>query len=130
MEIPDGYFFAKTDEWVKMDGNTALIGISDYAQSQLSDIVFMEVIVSVGDTISRGKTIGTIESVKAASDVSTPISGKVIGINEKLADTPEQMNTEPYTGAWMLKVELSDPDELKDLMDAASYSTYCETREH
>jgi glycine cleavage system H protein len=130
MNTPAELKYAKTDEWVKVDGNVATIGVSDFAQSQLSDVVFVEITVSEGDTAARGKAFATIESVKAASDVNLPVSGKVVAVNEGLADTPEKINTEPYTTAWMVKVELSNPAELNDLMDAAAYTTYCESRGH
>lgn len=130
MNIPTGFKFFKTDEWVKVEGSVATIGVSDYAQEQLSDVVFVEITVSEGDMVQKGKVFGTIESVKAASDVNLPVSGKVVAVNEALADTPEKVNTEPYDSAWMIKVELSDPSELNDLMTPEAYKTYCETREH
>jgi glycine cleavage system H protein len=130
MNTPAELKYAKTDEWVKVEGNVATIGVSDFAQSQLSDVVFVEITVSAGDTVARGKSFATIESVKAASDVNLPVSGKVTAVNDKLADTPEKINTEPYTTAWMIKVELSNPAELNDLMDAAAYTSFCETRGH
>lgn len=130
MNTPAELKYAKTDEWVKLDGNVATIGVSDFAQSQLSDVVFVEITVSEGDTVSKGIAFGTIESVKAASDVNLPVSGKVVAVNDGLADSPEKINSEPYTTAWMVKVELSNPAELNDLMDAAAYTTYCESRGH
>jgi glycine cleavage system H protein len=130
MNTPAELKYAKTDEWVKVDGNIATIGVSDFAQSQLSDIVFVEITVNAGDTVIRGKPFGTIESVKAASDVNLPVSGKVTAINEKLSDAPEKINSEPYTTAWMIKVELSNPAELNDLMDAAAYESFCSSRGH
>ncbi len=130
MNIPAGLKFAKTDEWVKVDGNVATIGVSDFAQEQLSDVVFVEITVGEGDEIKQAKPFATVESVKAASDVNAPVSGKVVGINEALADAPEKVNSEPYDGAWMIKVELSDPAELNDLMDASAYEAYCKSREH
>jgi len=130
MNIPTGYKFSKSDEWVKIDGNVATIGVSDYAQEQLSDVVFVEITVGVGDSVQKGKVFGTIESVKAASDINLPVSGKVTAVNEGLADTPEKVNTEPFGAAWMIKVELSNPAELNDLMDADAYQAYCDSREH
>jgi glycine cleavage system H protein len=130
MAIPAGFKFAKTDEWVKVDGNIATIGVSDYAQEQLSDVVFVEIAVSPGEEVKKGKPFATVESVKAASDVNAPVSGKVVEINEALADSPEQVNTEPYGSAWMIKVELANPADLDDLMDGSAYEAYCQTREH
>ncbi len=130
MNIPSDLKYAKTDEWVRVEGNTATIGVTDFAQSQLSDVVFVEINVNPGDTCSRGKVFGTIESVKAASDVNLPVSGKVLVIHNELADTPEKINSEPYTTAWMVQLELSNPAELNDLMDAAAYQQFCETRGH
>jgi len=130
MNIPTGYKFSKSDEWVKIEGTVATIGVSDYAQEQLSDVVFVEITVGVGDSVQKGKVFGTIESVKAASDINLPVSGKVTAVNEGLADTPEKVNTEPFGAAWMIKVELSNPAELNDLMDADAYQAYCDSREH
>jgi glycine cleavage system H protein len=130
MNILAGLKYANTDEWVKVDGNVATIGVSDYAQEQLSDVVFVEIAVSLKDMVKKGALLGTVESVKAASDINFPVSGKVVAINESLSDSPELVNTEPYDKAWMVKVEMSSPAELNDLMDSKSYQAYCEGREH
>lgn len=130
MTIPAGLKFAKTDEWVKVEGTIATIGVSDYAQEQLSDVVFVEIAVSPGEEVKKGKSFATVESVKAASDVNSPVSGKVVEINETLADSPEQVNSEPYGSAWMIKVELANSADLDDLMDGPAYEAYCQTREH
>lgn len=130
MNIPTGNKYAETDEWVRVEGNLATIGVSDFAQEQLSDVVFVEIAVSVNDTVKKGALLGTIESVKAASDINLPISGKVVEINEALADSPEQVNTDPYGKAWMIKLEMSAPDELNKLMDDKAYATFCAGREH
>ena len=129
MNIPENYKFTDSNEWVKVEGNLATIGISDYAQSQLSDIVFAEIIVAVDDEIGKGDSIATIESVKAAADVYTPVSGKVIAINEELAAAPEVLNSDPYGTAWMVKLELSSPDELTRLMDAVAYEKFIQEQE-
>ncbi len=129
MKTPEGLKYAKTDEWVKVDGNVATIGISDYAQDQLSDIVYVELMIDADDEVAKGDTIATVESVKAAADVNFPASGKILEINDALADEPEILNNDPYEGGWMLKMELSDPEELNDLMDAAAYEAYNEERE-
>ncbi len=130
MNIPAGYKYANTDEWVKVDGNVATIGVSDYAQEQLSDVVFVEIAVSMDDIVKNGSLLGTVESVKAASDINFPVSGKIIAINEDLSDSPELVNSEPYGTAWMVKVDMSNPAELDDLMDDKAYQKHCEEREH
>lgn len=129
MKIPSDLKYAKTDEWVKVDGKIATIGISDYAQSQLSDIVYFEFKVDAGDAVKKGAAVATLESVKAAADVNTPISGKVVELNEAVIDGFEGINSNPY-GNWFVKVELSTPAELDALMDAAQYEKYCSERSH
>jgi glycine cleavage system H protein len=130
MSIPTDRKYTKSDEWVKVEGNSATIGITDYAQEQLSDVVFVEVTVSIGDTVKSGTICATVESVKAAADVNIPVSGKVSGINEDLPATPELVNTDPFGKAWMLKVELNNPAELDGLMDASAYDAYLKERTH
>lgn len=130
MSVPTDLKYTKSDEWVKVEGNIGTVGITDYAQEQLSDIVFVEVAAGVGDAISKNSTAGSIESVKAAADVNMPVSGKVVEVNEALADTPELLNSDPFGKAWMLKVELTNPAELNDLMDAPAYEAYCKERSH
>lgn len=129
MNIPKDVKFTKNDEWIKMDGNSGKVGISDYAQEQLSDIVFVEITVSVGDTVKLGDSCATIESVKAAADVYAPVSGNVVAVNESLPDTPEIVNSDPYGDAWMVKIELADAKELNNLMDAAAYEAFLKTKE-
>jgi len=128
MNFPKDLKYTKKDEWIRVEGNLGVIGITDYAQDQLSDIVFFEFVVSEGDTLTKDNEFGTIESVKAASDIYTPASGKVLEINETLLDAPEVVNSDPYGDAWMLKIELSDPSELDDLMDATAYEAYAKER--
>lgn len=130
MNTPENLKYSKTDEWVSVDGNIATIGITDYAQDQLSDIVFVEIVVSIGDTVKPGDTLASLESVKAAADVNCPVSGKVVEVNEALAQTPETVNSDPYGKAWMVKIELKDTSELGSLMDAAGYEKYCAERSH
>lgn len=121
MNFPTDLKYTKNDEWVRVEGNTATVGISDHAQEQLSDIVFVEIVLSEGDTASQGDTCATVESVKAAADVYLPVSGKVIAVNETLPDAPETVNSDPYGVAWMVRLELANPAELDGLMDAAAY---------
>lgn len=129
MKTPENLKYTKTDEWVKLDGNVATIGISDYAQDQLSDIVYVEYNKDPGDSIKKDDILATIESVKAAGDVNSPLSGKVTEVNEALVDHPEFINDDPYEKAWMLKVEVSGTSEVEELMSAADYEKYCEERE-
>ena len=129
MKTPSELKYAKTDEWIRVEGNEATIGISDYAQDQLSDVVYVEFMVDVDDTVSKGDNLATVESVKAASDVSFPASGTVLAINEELTDSPELLNSDPYEAGWMIKINLEDPTELDDLMDADAYEAYNQERE-
>jgi len=128
MEYPKELKYQKTDEWVKVEGGMATIGISDYAQDSLSDVVFVEFEVEAGDTVKVGGTLATIESVKAAAEVVFPVSGTVVEINEKLPETPEALNEEPYGKGWLCKVKLSKPEELDSLLDAEAYEAYCQDR--
>lgn len=122
---PSTLKYATSDEW--FDPATGKVGISDYAQDQLSDIVFMEITVSVGDDVEAGSPIASVESVKAASEVMSPVSGKVIAINDDLASGPEAINSDPYGAAWFIQIEGGDGS---GLMDAAAYEKYCEGRAH
>jgi glycine cleavage system H protein len=130
MKIQANLKYANSDEWVAVDGKIATLGISDYAQGQLSDVVFVEVNASVGEIVKKNTTVATIESVKAAADVISPISGKVVAVNEPLSNTPELVNSDPFGGAWLLKIEMSEPAELNNLMDAKAYEKYCSDRSH
>ncbi len=130
MNIPANLRYTKTDEWVAVESPLATIGITDYAQSQLSDIVFCEITAAPGATIKKGTTCATVESVKAAADVTLPVSGKVSQVNEELGKTPEVINSDPYGAAWMLKLEISDLAEIDQLMDAKAYEEYCNGRSH
>lgn len=129
MNIPTNLKFAESNEWIKVEGNLITIGISDYAQSQLSDIVFAEIIVAADEDLAAGDSIATIESVKAAADVYTPASGKVVAINEDLAAAPEVINSDPYEAGWMIKLELSSSADLDKLMDAAEYEKFVQEQE-
>lgn len=120
-KIPANLKYTENDEWVRLEGDVAFIGITDYAQDQLSDIVFVEYILDEGDEGSKGDACAAVESVKAAADVYLPIGGEVIAINEDLADSPELINSDPYGEAWMLKIKVSDPSEVDDLLDNAGY---------
>ena len=119
MNVPSNLKYTDKDEWLLVEGNTGTVGITDHAQEQLSDIVFVEILVSVGDIVKPGDNCATVESVKAAADVYMPAGGKVIAVNEALSDAPETINSDPYGAAWLVKLEVS---ELGDLMDAAAYT--------
>jgi glycine cleavage system H protein len=129
MKTPKDLKYTKTDEWIKVDGDEATIGISDFAQDQLSDIVYVDPQVDENDAISKGDGIATIESVKAAADVNTPVSGTILAINENLADTPEVLNSDPFGAGWIVKIKLDDPSEIDELMSAEDYEAYNEERE-
>lgn len=120
--------YAKTHEWVRMEGDTAVIGVSDYAQHLLSDIVYVE-LPEVGDQMSKGERLGTVESVKAAEDAYAPVSGETVEVNSELEDNPEWVNEDPYGKAWLIKVAPSDLSELDDLMDAAAYEAFVQEEE-
>ncbi|QDZ25769.1 glycine cleavage system H protein [Chloropicon primus] len=123
--VVDGLKYAESHEWVKMDGGTATVGITDFAQSELGDVVFVE-LPEVGSTLDASETFGVVESVKAASDVYAPVSGEVVEINEALVEDPSKLNTEPFEGGWMMKIKVSDAGELDSLMDSAAYSAACD----
>lgn len=120
--------YARSHEWVRVEGEYAVIGVSDYAQHLLSDIVFVE-LPEVGDTLTAGETMGTVESVKAAEDAYAPVSGEVAEVNTELEDNPEWVNEDPYGKAWLIKVSLSNASDLDSLMDAATYETYVQEEE-
>ena len=125
MNIPTNLKYAESNEWAKVEGNLVTVGISDFAQDQLSDIVYAEIIVAEGDSVNKGDTIATIESVKAAADVYAPVSGTVVALNETLSNSPEILNSDPYAAAWIIKVEMTDATELDALMDAPAYKEHC-----
>ncbi|AFH48521.1 Glycine cleavage system H protein [Ignavibacterium album JCM 16511] len=120
MNIPENLLYTKDHEWVRVEGNIGVIGITDYAQSELGDVVFVDIDESLAE-ISKGASCGTIEAVKTVSDVFAPFSGKVVEVNPKLKDSPELLNSDPYGEGWMLKAEISNTSELDDLLDATAY---------
>lgn len=123
--IPSNLKYAETDEW--FDPATGRIGLSDYAQAQLSDIVFLEILVEPGDTVEPGKAIASVESVKASAEIYSPVGGKVEAVNGDLPGKPEAINADPYGEAWLIKVEGGKPDGMKD---ASAYEKHCESRAH
>lgn len=129
MEYPKSYHYTREHEWIEMDGIAGTVGITDYAQNSLGDIVFVDA-PKVGDTVEAGKVFGSVESVKAVSDLYSPVSGKVTAVNEDLVTAPEKINTEPHQ-AWIVKVQLSKISELDSLMNAEDYEKFIsEETEH
>lgn len=120
MNFPEQLKYTKDHEWVRIDGNIGTIGITEYAQGELGDIVFVE-LPSVGKGVEAGQTFGTVEAVKAVSDLYSPVTGTVKDINKEIQDSPELVNKEPYERGWMIKVTLTNPDEVKNLLDVEAY---------
>lgn len=123
MEFPEDLKYSKEHEWVLVEDKVATVGITDYAQDQLGDIVFVEM-PAIGDKVSKEDAFGVVESVKAVSDIYAPVSGKVLEVNDDLPDNPEMVNEDPYGDGWMIKIEMNDAEELQDLMTAAEYEEY------
>jgi glycine cleavage system H protein len=120
---PDNFRYTKEHEWVLAEGDTATVGITDHAQEELGDIVYVD-LPKVGTRVEAGKALGTVESVKAVSDIYSPVSGEVTEINESLADDPEKLNADPHGAAWLVKIRLSAPAEVQTLMSSADYQSY------
>ncbi|MFP4619872.1 MAG: glycine cleavage system protein GcvH [Bacteroidales bacterium] len=120
MNIPENLKYTKDHEWIKVNGDEAYVGITDYAQNELGDIVFVE-IETEGEKLDKEEVFGTIEAVKTVSDIFMPISGEVVEVNSKLEDSPEVINKDPYGEGWLIKIKLSDQSELDDLLDASAY---------
>lgn len=120
MNFPDNLKYTKDHEWVRVEGNIAIVGITDFAQSELGDIVYVE-IETQGEILEKEAIFGTIEAVKTVSDLFMPVSGKVLSLNEMITSKPESLNTDPYGNAWMIRIEMSKPSELNDLMSSADY---------
>ena len=123
--IPDGLRYSKEHEWVKTSGAEATVGITHHAQNELGDIVFVDV-PAVGSSVTAGAVFGSVESVKAVSDIYSPVSGEITAVNDALRDTPETVNADPYGSGWIVRVRLRDPNEIAGLMDAAGYKAYLE----
>lgn len=124
MNTPNNLKYSKDHEWVKVDGNIATVGITDFAQSQLGDIVFVD-IQTEGEELEAGELFGNIEAVKTVADALMPVSGKVIEVNADLEGEPEAVNSDPYGKGWMVKVEMSNPAEVEGLLDAEAYAAIC-----
>ncbi|HMD13672.1 MAG TPA: glycine cleavage system protein GcvH [Bacteroidota bacterium] len=123
MTFPENIKYTKEHEWVRIEGNTGIVGITDYAQGELGDIVFVE-LPAKGKQVKQGETFGSIEAVKAVSDLFAPVSGEVIEINPVLQKTPEVVNKEPYAGGWMVKIKITNQSEIADLLDAKKYREF------
>ena len=120
MNVPDDLKYTREHEWIRVEGDEIVIGVTDFAQGELGDVVFIE-IETEGETLSRGDTFGTIEAVKTVSDLYMPVDGEVIEVNPALEDTPELVNSKPYGEGWMVRVKVSDASQLDDLLDADAY---------
>ena len=123
MTYPENYRYTKEHEWVSTEGDTGTVGITFHAQSELGDIVYVD-LPKVGATVETGQSFGSVESVKAVSDIYSPVSGEVTEINTLLSDAPEKLNEDPHGVAWLVKIKLSDPSQVKALLDAAAYEAY------
>ena len=120
MNIPSNLYYTKEHEWIRVEGNEAFVGITDYAQSELGEIVFVD-INTEGETLGQGEVFGSVEAVKTVSDLNMPVEGEVLEINETINDQPELVNNDPYGAGWMIKISVANPDDLKNLLDAAGY---------
>ena len=123
MKYPDNLRYTKEHEWVRVEGDLGVIGITDHAQHELGDIVYVD-LPKVGASVELGKSLGSVESVKAVSDIYSPVSGEVVEVNETLGQAPEKLNQDPHGAAWLVKVRLGAPDQLKTLLSAADYEGY------
>jgi glycine cleavage system H protein len=121
--IPDDLHYSKDHEWVRVEGNVAIVGITDYAQNSLGDVVYVE-LPKAGDDFAANESFGSVESVKAVSEVFSPVSGEIVGINEALADTPEKVNQDPYGEGWMIRIQMSNPGEVDSMLTAAEYEDF------
>jgi len=129
MKFPEDLRYSKNDEWIHVDGESAAVGLTDYAQDQLSDIVFVDFSAAPGDKVAQGASFSTVESVKAAADIYMPVDGEVIEVNKALPEKPETINKDPYGAAWLAKIKLTNPDQVDALMDAAAYEKFCKERQ-
>jgi glycine cleavage system H protein len=122
MNVPENLYYTKDHEWLKVEGESGIIGVTDFAQGELGDVVFVE-IETMGETFKKGEVFGTIEAVKTVSDMFMPVGGEVLEVNPALEDTPDVVNKDPYGKGWMIKIKISDPSEVKGLLSAESYKT-------
>ena len=123
MNIPSNLHYTKEHEWIRVEGNEAYVGITDYAQSELGEIVFVD-INTEGETLGQNEVFGSVEAVKTVSDLNMPVAGEVLAINEAINDQPELVNNDPYGDGWMIKISVNDPEEFNNLLDAAGYQEF------
>ncbi|MCU0511939.1 MAG: glycine cleavage system protein GcvH [Anaerolineae bacterium] len=128
LNYPSDLKYAKSDEWVRVEGDIATLGISDYAQDALNDLTYVEYAVEPGAKVAAGDAVAEVESVKASSEIYSPIAGEILAVNEALKGEEDTINADPYGKGWLVKLRLSDASGLAELMDAAAYQTYCESR--
>ncbi len=120
MKIPDNIKYTKNHEWLRVEGNEAYVGITDFAQSELGDVVFVEV-ETVGETIKKGESFGSVEAVKTVSDIFMPVSGEILEFNKNIEDSPELVNQDPYEKGWIIKIKITNPDEVNELLSSEKY---------
>ena len=123
MNIPSNLYYTKEHEWIRVEGNEAFVGITDYAQSELGEIVFVD-INTEGETLAQNEVFGSVEAVKTVSDLNMPVEGEVLEINEAINDQPELVNNDPYGEGWMIKISVTNTDDLNNLLDAAGYQAF------
>lgn len=121
MKFPPSLRYTKEHEWIKSNGDSCAVGVTDYAQNELGDIIYLDLTVNPGDVVKQGDSIGSIEAVKTVSEVFSPVSGKIVEVNSSINDNPSVVNTEPYDGGWIVKIEPGNSDEINNLMDADAY---------
>jgi glycine cleavage system H protein len=129
MNFPQDLKYTQNDEWIRVEGDTGTIGISDYAQDQLSDIVYIDYSAAPGTAVKKGNGFGTVESVKAAADIYMPVDGEITENNKALQAKPEAVNSDPYGDAWLVKIKITDPSQLDALLDATAYEKFCKERQ-
>jgi glycine cleavage system H protein len=128
LKYPADLKYTKSDEWVRVEGETVTIGISDYAQDALNDLTYLEFSADIGSTLDAGDAVAEVESVKASSSIYTPVGGEVVAVNSAIKESAETINADPYGQGWLVKLKVSDTSALDALMNAADYKTYCESR--
>jgi len=126
--VPEDLHYSKDHEWIKVEGDVGTIGITDYAQNSLGDVVYVE-LPKVGDKFEAHESFGSVESVKAVSEIFTPVGGEIVGVNESLQDEAEKVNTDPYGDAWMIRIRMSNPSEVDSLLNAAEYEDFTKAEE-
>ena len=128
MVVKEDRLYTESDEWIKVEGNRARIGITDYAQEKMNDLTYVE-LPAVDTVVKKGDPVAVVESVKSAEDIYSPLSGKIVAVNQELEDTPEKINEDPYGEGWIYEIEISDPSELEGYMDHTAYESYLSDRE-